>query len=87
MLDAAACGIPIIVNDTLRATERIDGNGITYRLNDVEDLAEKIRSLLDSTYRQQLGTTGAPTSPSCLVGRALPSAVLPTTKQCSRRLA
>jgi glycosyltransferase involved in cell wall biosynthesis len=59
MLDAAACGIPIIVNDTLLATERIDGNGITYRLNDVADLAEKIRSLFDSTYREQLGATGA----------------------------
>ena len=59
MLDAAACGIPIIVNDTLLATERIDGNGITYRLNDVADLAEKIRSLFDASYRQQLGATGA----------------------------
>jgi len=59
MLDAAACGLPIIVNDTLLATERIDGNGITYRLNDVADLAEKIRSLFDATYRQRLGDTGA----------------------------
>ena len=59
MLDAAACGLPIIVNDTLLATERIDGNGITYRLNDAADLAQKISLLHDPAYRQQLGSTGA----------------------------
>jgi glycosyltransferase involved in cell wall biosynthesis len=59
MLDAAACGLPIIVNDTLLATERIDGNGITYRLNDATDLAEKIALLRDPAYRQQLGSVGA----------------------------
>jgi len=59
MLDAAACGLPIIVNDTLLATERIDGNGITYRLNDAADLAQRISLLHDPAYRQQLGSTGA----------------------------
>jgi len=59
MLDAAACALPIIVNDTLLATERIDGNGITYRLNDWRDLAEKIRSLTDPERRRQLGSVGA----------------------------
>jgi glycosyltransferase involved in cell wall biosynthesis len=59
MLDAAACALPIIVNDTLLARERIDGNGITYRLNDSDDLAEKIRSLNDPVLRQELGSTGA----------------------------
>ena len=59
MLDAAACGLPIVVNDTLLAKERIDGNGITYRLNDAADLAEKIRSLSDPTYGRQLGDVGA----------------------------
>lgn len=59
MLDAAACGLPIIVNDTLLAKERIDGNGITYRLNDPTDLAEKIRLLADTTYGHGLGDAGA----------------------------
>jgi glycosyltransferase involved in cell wall biosynthesis len=59
MLDAATCGLPIVVNDTLLAKERIDGNGITYRLNDSADLAEKIRLLSDPTYRHQLGDVGA----------------------------
>ena len=59
MLDAAACGLPIIVNDTLLATERIDGNGITYRLNDPVDLADKIRLLGDPEYRRRLGSVGS----------------------------
>ena len=59
MLDAAACGLPIIVNDTLLATERIAGNGLTYRLNDAADLAEKIEILRDPQRRAQLGGVGA----------------------------
>ena len=59
MLDAAACGLPIIVNDTLLAKERIDGNGITYRLNDPADLAAKIRWLSDADRRRQLGSVGS----------------------------
>ncbi|MGA8709323.1 MAG: glycosyltransferase family 4 protein [Steroidobacteraceae bacterium] len=59
MLDAAACGLPIIVNDTLLATERIEGNGISYRLNDVGDLAQKIRSLSEPAHRRELGSVGA----------------------------
>jgi glycosyltransferase involved in cell wall biosynthesis len=59
MLDAAACALPIIVNDTLLARERIEGNGIMYRLNDADDLAEKIRSLMDPVRRQELGSIGA----------------------------
>jgi len=59
MLDAAACALPIVVNDTLLATERIDGNGLTYRLNDATDLADKIRTLSDARYRAQLGNVGA----------------------------
>jgi glycosyltransferase involved in cell wall biosynthesis len=59
MLDAAACGLPIIVNDTLLAKERIDGNGLTYRLNDAADLAETIKSLADPATRRELGEVGA----------------------------
>jgi glycosyltransferase involved in cell wall biosynthesis len=59
MLDAAACGLPVIVNDTLRATERIDGNGITYELNDPQSLELALTRLLDPALRAQLGTVGA----------------------------
>jgi len=59
MLDAAACGLPLIVNDTLAAVERIDGNGITYRLNDVDDLIRALLTLRDPAVRRKLGEVGA----------------------------
>jgi len=59
MLDAAASGLPIIVSETLLARERIDGNGLTYRLNDPADLAERIKSLTDPATRRELGSIGA----------------------------
>jgi glycosyltransferase involved in cell wall biosynthesis len=59
MLDAAACGLPIVVNDTLRATERIAGNGLTYRLGDSADLTAVLRGLMSSERRSDLGTRGA----------------------------
>ncbi len=59
MLDAAACGLPIVVNDTLRAVERIQGNGLQYRLNDSGDLARVLTTLLDARKRDELGSLGA----------------------------
>lgn len=59
MIDAAACGIPIIVNDTIVATERVDGNGITYRLNDQGDLERALLALEPAERRRELGTFGA----------------------------
>ena len=59
MLDAAACGLPIVVNHTMGAMERIDGNGLTYRLNDLDDLVRVLLVLRDSRYRERLGNIGA----------------------------
>ena len=59
MLDAAASGLPIVVNDTLVATERIAGNGLTYKLNDSHDLAQVLRTLIPASERMRLGSTGA----------------------------
>jgi glycosyltransferase involved in cell wall biosynthesis len=59
MLDAAACGIPIVVNDTLVARERIDGNGLRYRLNDSDDLARVLRTLVLDEERHRFGCIGA----------------------------
>lgn len=59
MLDAAACGLPIVVNDTLQALERIRGNGVTYRLNDELDLVRVLRDLESPERRHALGDTGA----------------------------
>ncbi len=59
MLDAAACGLPIVVNDTIAAVERIEGNGVKYRLNDVDDLVKVLLELEDPLVRQRLGSFGA----------------------------
>jgi glycosyltransferase involved in cell wall biosynthesis len=59
MLDAAACGLPIVVNDTLNAKERIEGNGLSYRLNDCEDLIRVLISLRAPERRHELGQRGA----------------------------
>lgn len=59
MIDAAACGLPIVVNDTLAAVERIEGNGLTYKLNDLMHLIQVLLSLRDSEIRQKLGSFGA----------------------------
>jgi glycosyltransferase involved in cell wall biosynthesis len=59
MLDASACGVPIIVNDTMSTTERTDGNGLTYRLNNVEDLIRALLQLEDEDIRRRLGSCGA----------------------------
>jgi glycosyltransferase involved in cell wall biosynthesis len=59
MLDAAACGLPIVVNNTLRAIERIDGNGLTYNLNDQASLERVLSTLLDPAARRRLGAVGA----------------------------
>jgi glycosyltransferase involved in cell wall biosynthesis len=58
-LDAAACGIPIIVNDQILASERYEGNGLTYRLNDLDDLKRALLELKDPALRKKLGDEGA----------------------------
>jgi glycosyltransferase involved in cell wall biosynthesis len=59
MLDAAACGLPIVVNDTLQARERIEGNGLLYRLGDHVDLARVLLSLRAAERRREMGQNGA----------------------------
>ena len=58
-LDAAACGKPIILGNHIRALERIEGNGYTYRTGSAESLAEAIRRMKDCAVRAFLGSAGA----------------------------
>jgi glycosyltransferase involved in cell wall biosynthesis len=59
MLDAAATGIPIVVNNTIHAVERYEGNGLTYELGNAEDLASKILRLYqDRELCSSLGRNG-----------------------------
>lgn len=59
MLDAAACGLPIVVNDTIQALERVEGNGLLYRLHDVDDMMRVLGILQDPDRRRQMGRAGA----------------------------
>ncbi|EHR42097.1 glycosyltransferase family 4 protein [Alishewanella jeotgali] len=53
-LDAAACGLPIIMSDKEPATERWQGAGASYKEADVEDLKRTILSFLDHDTRERL---------------------------------
>ena len=58
-LDAAACGLPIILSDRITVLERVAGNGLTYRECDDVDLAERIRVLAQAETRRPLGSAGS----------------------------
>jgi glycosyltransferase involved in cell wall biosynthesis len=59
MLDAAACGLPVVANDTMTAKERLDGNGVMYRLNDQADLTRALLGLRRAETRRAMGERGA----------------------------
>lgn len=59
MIDCAASGTPIIVNDTIAAVERVEGNGLRYRLGDIADLKRALLELFDPNLREKLGRAGA----------------------------
>ena len=57
-LDAMASGLPTIVSNQVKVTDRIDGNGFLYEENNHIDLANKILLLKDATLRAQMGAVG-----------------------------
>lgn len=59
MIDCAASGTPIVVNDTIAAVERVEGNGLRYRLGDIADLKRALLELRDPDRREQFGRAGA----------------------------
>jgi glycosyltransferase involved in cell wall biosynthesis len=59
MLDAAACGIPLIISDGVVYREHVDGNGLVYHQNDLDDLVSKLLELNSKERRSQLGKYGA----------------------------
>jgi len=57
-LDAAACGLPLILSNRVKVRERVNGNGLLYKEGDYEDLAQKLDQLSDEEVRQKMGETG-----------------------------
>jgi glycosyltransferase involved in cell wall biosynthesis len=57
-LDAAACGLPLILSNRIEVHERVDGNGLTYEEGDAADLAARIEALRDADVRQRMGAAG-----------------------------
>lgn len=58
MLDAAACGLPLIVSADIGENERVAGNGCVYRENDAADLGRAIVSLVSAEERASLAAVG-----------------------------
>lgn len=58
-LDAAACGLPLILGDSVQVRERIDGNGLVYEEGNWHDLARKISVLRGSEKRHLMGERGS----------------------------
>lgn len=58
-LDAAACGMPIIINKKVEDNLRTEGNGLRYRGRDFKDLASKILLLQDKLKRKEMGRIGS----------------------------
>ena len=59
MLDAAACGLPIVVNDRIGEPERAEGSGLLFRAGNLGSLADALLQLGDPALRSQLGDAGA----------------------------
>ena len=59
IMDAAACGLPIVANNTMTAPERLNGNGAAYKLNDLGDLVRVLQELRDPQTRKRMGAIGS----------------------------
>jgi glycosyltransferase involved in cell wall biosynthesis len=58
MLDAAASGLPLIVSDRIGDMDRVAGNGVVYREDDLDSMCLEVERLSQAALRRQLGATG-----------------------------
>ena len=58
-LDAMACVLPLILNDLLKDKIRFEESALLFKINDVEDLANKILILRDANKRKLMAEIGS----------------------------
>ncbi|MHB1097280.1 MAG: glycosyltransferase family 4 protein [Gemmatimonadaceae bacterium] len=58
-LDAAACGLPLIISDGVADRSHVAGNGLTVRQHDIDDLMRALVELAEPALRRMLGSFGA----------------------------
>jgi glycosyltransferase involved in cell wall biosynthesis len=59
MLDAAACGLPLVISDEVFYRAPVDGNGKVFRQNDSLSLSETLLELSEAATRTIFGSAGA----------------------------
>jgi len=57
-LDAAACGLPLILSNRIKVRERVDGNGLLYEEGDHLDLARQLVQMQDRGVRRSMSLKG-----------------------------
>lgn len=58
-LDAAACGLPLILSNRIKVLERVEGNGLLYEEGDHLDLSSVLARMQDSGIRRSMSKIGA----------------------------
>lgn len=58
ILDAASCGIPVVVSDCMGELDRVRGNGEVYSEGELRDLVRVLRSLNSEDVRRKYGEKG-----------------------------
>jgi glycosyltransferase involved in cell wall biosynthesis len=59
MLDATACGLPLVVSDRIVYRDHVDGNTRVFRMNDLDVLIITLSELEPQELCEKLGSAGA----------------------------
>jgi glycosyltransferase involved in cell wall biosynthesis len=57
-LDAMACGLPVVLSNKIKVTERVNGNGFLYEEGDHSDLVSVLKKLANKETRKKMAAIG-----------------------------